>query len=257
MFCHFHYFEVRFWNACETCQNWKIDRKSLTCSLMARSSAIRFLEFINAWPHWGQSTSLWLHLWHNKWPSGHWYIGGLSAVSKHTGHSRVFSKSLILASVWNTKSGFRLHFQFFYNTVFENHSKMSHLNFSILAFSTNFCPMKINLSGNTVWPQASVFLKLAKLAHFCLLTLNINLARFARNVKWDFSIIFKHCVPILSLLHRGIFVWLEVSCVPSGKLHLSLFGGLEMALHRFSSQFVENSALQYEIFCWEKKPYSS
>ena len=124
MFCHFHYFEVRFWNACETCQNWKIDRKSLTCSLMARSSAIRFLEFINAWPHWGQSTSLWLHLWHNKWPSGHWYIGGLSAVSKHTGHSRVFSKSLILASVWNTKSGFRQYFQLFlYNTLFENHSK--------------------------------------------------------------------------------------------------------------------------------------
>ena len=124
---------------------------------------------------------------------------------------------------------------------------------SNLAFSINFCQIKINLSGNTVWPQASVFLKLAKLAHFCLLTLNVNLARFARNVKWDFSIIFKHCVPILSLLHRGIFVWLEVSCVPSGKLHLSLFGGLEMALHRFSSQFVENSALQYEIFCWEKK----
>ena len=116
MFCHFHYFEVRFWNACETCQNWKIDRKSLTCSLMARSSAIRFLEFINAWPHCGQSTSLWLHLWHNKWPSGHWYIGGLSAVSKHTGHSSVFSKSLILASVWNTKSGFRLHFQLLFIT---------------------------------------------------------------------------------------------------------------------------------------------
>ena len=34
------------------------------------------------------------------------------------------------------------------NTVFENHPKFS--NFCILAFSTNFCPIKIGLSGNTV-----------------------------------------------------------------------------------------------------------
>ena len=27
---------------------------------------------------------------------------------------------------------------------------MSHLNFGILAFSTNFCPIKTDLSGNTV-----------------------------------------------------------------------------------------------------------
>ena len=35
--------------------------------------------------------------------------------------------------------------------------KMSHLNFGILAFSTNFCPIKTYLSGNTVWWVASVF----------------------------------------------------------------------------------------------------
>ena len=29
--------------------------------------------------------------------------------------------------------------------------KMSHLSFSILSLSTNFCPIKIDLSGNTVW----------------------------------------------------------------------------------------------------------
>ena len=40
---------------------------------------------------------------------------------------------------------------------------MSHLNFVIF---TNFCPIKIDLSGNTVWPQTSVFLKLAKLTIF-------------------------------------------------------------------------------------------
>ena len=44
--------------------------------------------------------------------------------------------------------------------------KMSHLNFWILAFSTNFCPIEIGLSGNTVWPQASGFQKLAKMEHF-------------------------------------------------------------------------------------------
>ena len=32
--------------------------------------------------------------------------------------------------------------------------KMSHLNFCIF---THFCPIKIDLSGNTVWPQASGF----------------------------------------------------------------------------------------------------
>ena len=44
--------------------------------------------------------------------------------------------------------------------------KISHLNFSILAFSTNFCPIWIDLSGYTVWQQASGFQKLAKLTIF-------------------------------------------------------------------------------------------
>ena len=44
--------------------------------------------------------------------------------------------------------------------------KMSHLNFWILAFSTNFCPITTDLPGNTVWPQASYFQKLAKMDHF-------------------------------------------------------------------------------------------
>ena len=44
--------------------------------------------------------------------------------------------------------------------------KMSHLNFWILAFSTNFCPIKTDLSGNTVWPQGTRFQKVAKMDHF-------------------------------------------------------------------------------------------
>ena len=47
--------------------------------------------------------------------------------------------------------------------------KMSHFNFWILAFSTNFCPIKTDLSGNTVWPQTSGFQKLAKLSNFGIL----------------------------------------------------------------------------------------
>ena len=66
---------------------------------------------------------------------------------------------------------------------------MSYLNFTILAFSTNFCPIKTFLSGNTDWPQAIGFQKLAKLDHFLaflnelLSTQNVNVARFARNVE--------------------------------------------------------------------------
>ena len=45
--------------------------------------------------------------------------------------------------------------------------KMSNLNFWILAFSTNFFLSKTDLSGNTVWPQASGVQKLAKMDHFC------------------------------------------------------------------------------------------
>ena len=44
--------------------------------------------------------------------------------------------------------------------------KMSHLNFSILAFSTIFCSIKSDMSGNTAWPQASDFQKLAKMDQF-------------------------------------------------------------------------------------------
>ena len=38
--------------------------------------------------------------------------------------------------------------------------------FWILAFSTNLYPIRIDMSGNTVWPQASGFQKLAKMDHF-------------------------------------------------------------------------------------------
>ena len=50
-----------------------------------------------------------------------------------------------------------------YYTLFENYSKC---RIWILAFSTKFCPIKTDLSGNTVWPKASGFQKLLKMDHF-------------------------------------------------------------------------------------------
>ena len=58
-----------------------------------------------------------------------------------------------------------------------------------------FCPIKVNLSGNTVWPQATGFQNIAKIDHIwhfneILSTQNVNVDRFARNVKWDFFLRF-------------------------------------------------------------------
>ena len=66
--------------------------------------------------------------------------------------------------------------------------KMSHLNFSILAFSTNFCSIKTDMFGNTVWPQASGFKKTRQNEHFyeLLSTQNAYVACLARNVEWEF-----------------------------------------------------------------------
>ena len=44
--------------------------------------------------------------------------------------------------------------------MFENYSKC---RIWILAFPTNFCPIKTDLSGNSVWPQSSGFQKVAKI----------------------------------------------------------------------------------------------
>ena len=41
--------------------------------------------------------------------------------------------------------------------MFEKHSKCRIWIFQFLAFSNNFCPIKSDLSGNTICPQASGF----------------------------------------------------------------------------------------------------
>ena len=66
--------------------------------------------------------------------------------------------------------------------------KMSHLKFRILAFSTNFCPIKTDLSGNTVWPQASGILsgqKLIKNANFPFWRVFENLEACGQTVLLD------------------------------------------------------------------------
>ena len=65
---------------------------------------------------------------------------------------------------------------------------MSQLTFSMLAFSNNFCPIKVDVSGNTVPPQASVFFQKLFLGLFIKLlsTQNVNVVHFACNVEFDF-----------------------------------------------------------------------
>ena len=65
--------------------------------------------------------------------------------------------------------------------------KMSNLNFWKLAFSTDFCSIKSDLSGNTVWPQALGFQKTRQNWHFnqCL-----------SNVECDFFSDFSNTVVV-------------------------------------------------------------
>ena len=60
---------------------------------------------------------------------------------------------------------------------------MSHLN---------FCPIKTDLSGNTVWPLASDFQKLAKVDHFWHFYLKTLVQTLLAMLNETFSVIFKH-----------------------------------------------------------------
>ena len=67
---------------------------------------------------------------------------------------------------------------------------MSHLN---------FCnPIKVDMSGNTDWPQASGFQKTRQIAQFLAFLTNfchyVNVVHFARNVEWYFLLWFPNTV---------------------------------------------------------------
>ena len=76
-----------------------------------------------------------------------------------------------------------------YPTLFENYVAFEFFNF---ALSTNFCNIKSDLSGNTVWPKHHGFQKLAKLP-----TQNVNVKCKCKHslamLNATFSVIFKHC----------------------------------------------------------------
>ena len=78
-----------------------------------------------------------------------------------------------------------------FHTVFENHPKMSHLNFSILAFSTNFVRLKLTCLVTLFDRKLQVFKNSPKWIIFgifneLLSTQHVNVARFARNIEYDF-----------------------------------------------------------------------
>jgi len=50
----------------------------------------------------------------------------------------------------------------------------------IVAFSTNFCPIRVDLSGNTERPQALAFQKLAQLDHFWHFYLTFVYSKYKR-----------------------------------------------------------------------------
>ena len=140
---------------------------------------------------------------------------------------------------WNFFSDFpRLWY-----TLFENYSKC---RLWILAFSTNFFLIKTDLSG-TLFDRKLQFFKnspkwtifLAFLINFC--PLKVNVARFARNVEWDFFCDFQtpcdsvciqedlHNTKSLSLNYLGIFLWITISVSRQFSIDDPLCGKLQIA----------------------------
>ena len=69
--------------------------------------------------------------------------------------------------------------------------KIDMTSVAILAFSTNFCHRKIDLSSNAVEPQVSVIEKLVKLTIFGIFNAKCMLASLAMTKNETFSAIFK------------------------------------------------------------------
>ena len=80
--------------------------------------------------------------------------------------------------------------------------RMSHLNFGILAFSTNFCPIKTDMSGNTIWHFCCIFMSLEKTfsnfdffhEFFLLFSKHVLITTSTQN-DWAiiFSFLYVHC----------------------------------------------------------------
>ena len=96
--------------------------------------------------------------------------------------------------------------------------KLSHMSFSILTFSTNFCPIKIDQSGNTVWPIASDFQKLVKIHHIWLFyellsTPNVNFARLICSLQSSLTVTLNFCsLRSYFAVHNSIFESPKSTC---------------------------------------------
>ena len=72
--------------------------------------------------------------------------------------------------------------------------------FQFWIFSLIFVVSKVTCLVTVFDRELQVFKNSPKSTFFCIFnsllsTQNVNLARFASNVEWAFSVIFKHCVP--------------------------------------------------------------
>ena len=82
-----------------------------------------------------------------------------------------------------------------------------------MAFSTNFSPIKSDLSANTVWPKNSGCKDSSKWTIFdeLLSTQDVNVARFARNVECDFFHDFQPlCAVVQYVLIKGFIISLLI-----------------------------------------------
>ena len=86
------------------------------------------------------------------------------------------------------------------------------MNFSLWAFSTNFCSIWTGLSGNTVWQYPLVFQKFAKIDHF-----------WWTFVKWDFL---RYFVPLFKTIGFGshwFYMTSDLWCKSSSCDHWDVF----------------------------------
>ena len=93
------------------------------------------------------------------------------------------------------------------------------LHLIILAFSTNFCSIKSDLSGNTVsLPKVTI----CGIFDYFLSTQNVNEGRFARNVECDFFCDFQTPRNFRTIFDKFLVnVQFLRHCVPSYFDHIS------------------------------------
>ena len=126
---------------------------------------------------------------------------------------------------------------------------MSHVSVSILAFSINFCPIKTDLSGSTVWVIVNRFARNGEWDFFCDFQTPCNFAKF-RSLKTNIWILettiqislcsinegvtveqkcrWSESSAPRSFLNEGIYL-LKVQCMSNGKSEATTMGSNSQA----------------------------